>query len=51
MKGAGLIDTLKGEGPFTATAPTDEAFGRLPEGTVESLPQPENKDRLVAIRK
>jgi uncharacterized surface protein with fasciclin (FAS1) repeats len=46
---ADLVDTLKGEGPFTVFAPTDEAFAALPEGTVESLLLPENKDQLVAI--
>ena len=46
---AGLVDTLKGEGPFTVFAPTDDAFAALPEGTVESLLLPENKDQLVAI--
>lgn len=46
---AGLVDTLKGEGPFTVFAPTDEAFAKLPEGTVESLLKPENKDQLTAI--
>ena len=46
---AGLVDTLKGEGPFTVFAPTDAAFAKLPEGTVESLLKPENKDKLVAI--
>lgn len=46
---AGLVDTLKGEGPFTVFAPTDEAFAKLPEGTVESLLEPENKDKLIAI--
>ncbi len=46
---AGLVDTLKGEGPFTVFAPTDAAFAKLPEGTVESLLKPENKDQLVAI--
>ena len=46
---AGLVDTLKGEGPFTVFAPTDDAFSALPEGTVESLLLPENKDQLVAI--
>ena len=51
VKAAGLVDTLKGEGPFTVMAPTDEAFARLPEGTVESLLKPENKDKLVAILK
>ncbi|MGR5092132.1 fasciclin domain-containing protein [Vibrio maritimus] len=49
VQAAGLVDTLKGEGPFTVFAPTDEAFAKLPEGTVESLLQPENKDKLVAI--
>jgi len=46
---AGLVDTLKGDGPFTVFAPTDEAFAKLPAGTVESLLKPENKDQLVAI--
>ncbi len=46
---ADLVDTLKGDGPFTVFAPTDEAFAKLPEGTVESLLKPENKDQLVAI--
>lgn len=46
---AGLVDTLKGEGPFTVFAPTDDAFAALPEGTVESLLLPENKDQLVSI--
>ncbi|MGR3502203.1 fasciclin domain-containing protein [Pseudaestuariivita sp.] len=46
---AGLVDTLKGEGPFTVFAPTDEAFAALPEGTVDSLLLPENKDQLVSI--
>ena len=46
---AGLVDTLKGDGPFTVFAPTDEAFAALPEGTVESLLLPENKDQLTAI--
>ena len=49
LQAAGLIDTLKGEGPFTVFAPTDEAFAKLPEGTVESLLKPENKDKLTAI--
>ena len=49
VKAAGLVDTLKGEGPFTVFAPTDEAFAKLPEGTVESLLKPENKDKLTAI--
>lgn len=46
---AGLVDTLKGDGPFTVFAPTDAAFAKLPEGTVESLLKPENKEKLVAI--
>jgi uncharacterized surface protein with fasciclin (FAS1) repeats len=46
---ADLVDTLKGPGPFTVFAPTDEAFAKLPAGTVESLLQPENKEKLVAI--
>ena len=46
---AGLADTLKGAGPFTVFAPTDEAFAKLPAGTVEDLLKPENKDKLVAI--
>jgi uncharacterized surface protein with fasciclin (FAS1) repeats len=46
---AGLVDTLKGRGPFTVFAPTDEAFAKLPAGTVENLLKPENKDQLVAI--
>ncbi len=46
---AGLVDTLKSEGPFTVFAPTDEAFAKLPAGTVDSLLLPENKDQLTAI--
>lgn len=46
---AGLVDTLKSEGPFTVFAPTDAAFAALPEGTVETLLMPENKDQLVSI--
>lgn len=46
---AGLVETLKGEGPFTVFAPTDEAFAKLPAGTVESLLKPENKDQLVGV--
>lgn len=46
---AGLVDTLSGEGPFTVFAPTDEAFAALPDGTVENLLKPENRDQLVAI--
>jgi len=49
VKAAGLVDTLKGEGPFTVFAPTDKAFAKLPDGTVESLLKPENKDKLVSI--
>ncbi|MEL6679925.1 MAG: fasciclin domain-containing protein [Pseudomonadota bacterium] len=49
VQAAGLVDTLKGDGPFTVFAPTDEAFAALPEGTVETLLQPENKDQLVSI--
>lgn len=49
VEAAGLVETLKGAGPFTVFAPTDEAFAALPEGTVEALLQPENRDQLVAI--
>ncbi|TMV08825.1 fasciclin domain-containing protein [Ruegeria sediminis] len=49
VQAADLVGTLKGEGPFTVFAPTDEAFAALPEGTVETLLKPENKDQLVAI--
>ena len=49
VKAAGLVDTLKGKGPFTVFAPTDEAFAKLPKGTVESLLKPENKAKLTAI--
>lgn len=49
VEAAGLVETLKGEGPFTVFAPTDEAFAALPEGTVETLLQPENRDQLTAI--
>ncbi|MDH3263748.1 MAG: fasciclin domain-containing protein [Paracoccaceae bacterium] len=49
VEAAGLVETLKGEGPFTVFAPTDEAFAALPAGTVENLLLPENKDQLVAI--
>jgi uncharacterized surface protein with fasciclin (FAS1) repeats len=49
VEAAGLVETLKGDGPFTVFAPTDEAFARLPEGTVDSLLQPENKEQLVAL--
>ena len=46
---AGLVETLKGPGPFTVFAPTDAAFAALPAGTVEMLLKPENKDKLVAV--
>ena len=49
VKAAGLVDTLKGKGPFTVFAPTDDAFAKLPKGTVEDLLKPENKDKLVSI--
>ena len=49
VKAADLVDTLKGSGPFTVFAPTDEAFAKLPKGTVEELLKPENKDKLKAI--
>jgi uncharacterized surface protein with fasciclin (FAS1) repeats len=49
LKAAGLVDTLKGAGPFTVFAPTDEAFAKLPPGTVENLLKPENKEKLVAV--
>ncbi len=49
VEAAGLVETLKGEGPFTVFAPTDAAFAALPAGTVENLLKPENKDQLVAI--
>lgn len=49
VKAAGLADTLSGTGPFTVFAPTDEAFAKLPAGTVESLLKPENKDKLAAV--
>jgi uncharacterized surface protein with fasciclin (FAS1) repeats len=49
VQAAGLVDALKGEGPLTVFAPTDAAFAKLPEGTVENLLKPENKDQLVAI--
>jgi len=49
VKAAGLVDTLKSDGPFTVFAPTDEAFAKLPEGTLESLLKPENKEKLTAI--
>ena len=49
VEAAGLVTTLKGDGPFTVFAPTDEAFAALPEGTVENLLKPENKDQLIAV--
>ena len=49
LQAAGLVETLKGPGPFTVFAPTNAAFGELPAGTVESLLQPENKDTLTAV--
>jgi uncharacterized surface protein with fasciclin (FAS1) repeats len=51
LKAANLVDVLKGKGPFTVFAPTDEAFAALPEGTVEELLKPENKDKLAKILK
>lgn len=49
VKAADLVDTLKGPGPFTVFAPTDEAFAKLPAGTIEDLLKPENKEKLVKI--
>ena len=49
LQAGGLIDALKDAGPFTVFAPTDEAFAKLPTGTVETLLKPENRDKLVAI--
>ena len=49
LQAAGLVETLQGKGPFTVFAPTDAAFAALPEGTVETLLKPENKDQLVSI--
>ncbi|MBX7166161.1 MAG: fasciclin domain-containing protein [Pirellulales bacterium] len=49
IKAAGLVETLKGKGPFTVFAPTNAAFAKLPEGTVDKLLKPENKDQLVKI--
>jgi len=49
VKAAGLVDTLKGTGPFTVFAPTDEAFKKLPAGTVENLLKPENKAQLTKV--
>jgi len=49
VKAAGLVDTLKGKGPFTVFAPTDDAFKKLPPGTLEDLLKPENKEKLKGI--
>lgn len=49
VKAAGLVETLQGEGPFTVFAPTNEAFAKLPAGTVEELLKPENKDMLISV--
>lgn len=49
VRAADLVDTLKGEGPFTVFAPTDDAFAKLPDGTIDMLLMPENKDKLVSI--
>jgi len=49
LQAAGLIETLKGPGPFTVFAPTDEAFSKLPAGTIDSLLEPANKEKLVSI--
>ncbi len=49
VQAAELVDTLKGDGPFTVFAPTDEAFAKLPAGTIDDLLKPENKDKLAAI--
>ena len=49
LEAAGLIDALKGNGPFTVFAPTDEAFAKLPAGTVDNLLKPENKEKLKAV--
>jgi transforming growth factor-beta-induced protein len=49
IKAADLVETLKGDGPFTVFAPTDEAFAKLPEGTLEDLLKPENKEKLASI--
>ena len=51
LQAGGLVETLKGEGPFTVFAPTDEAFAKLPAGTLEDLLKPENKEKLVSILK
>ncbi|WP_261815569.1 fasciclin domain-containing protein [Vibrio gallicus] len=49
IKAAGLVDTLKSDGPFTVFAPTNEAFAKLPKGTLDKLLMPKNKDKLVAV--
>lgn len=49
VKAAGLVDVLAGDGPYTVFAPTNDAFAKLPAGTVESLLKPENKDQLIAV--
>jgi uncharacterized surface protein with fasciclin (FAS1) repeats len=49
LQAAGLVETLKGTGPFTVFAPTDEAFAKLPAGTLDNLLKPENKAKLKAI--
>ncbi|WP_345900048.1 fasciclin domain-containing protein [Martelella sp. UBA3392] len=49
VKAAGLVETLQGDGPFTVFAPTNEAFAALPDGTVDTLLMPENKDALVKV--
>jgi uncharacterized surface protein with fasciclin (FAS1) repeats len=49
VQAAGLVETLQGEGPFTVFAPTDEAFAKLPAGTVEELLKEENREQLIAI--
>jgi uncharacterized surface protein with fasciclin (FAS1) repeats len=49
VKAAGLVETLKGKGPFTVFAPTNAAFEKLPKGTVEDLLKPENKEKLIGI--
>lgn len=49
LQAAGLVDTLKGAGPFTVFAPTDAAFAKLPAGTVQDLLKPENKQKLIAV--
>ncbi len=49
VKAAGLVDTLEGKGPFTVFAPTNEAFDKLPAGTVDTLLKPENKDQLTKV--